>query len=431
MMMSQLKSLLDVVSPLTGIIKTLNLRVKSADQPTPPYIYETSLSHFNFRKAEASERAACGKGETEETAMLGAIGEALERYCAAHPPSENEARRAAFHALTEEAIPPGEFVLYSDRQYARKNMPVWVWKPEDELLWSSTVEMETGRQVLAPAGLVYMTQVSDHPQDALVALTSSGFAAGPDLNTAVRSAILELIERDAFVITWLGRLPAPEIDLERIGGIAGEIYGTYKRWGTEIRAFALQTDMPAMVVMAVAMDQTGEGPAVFIGLGCELRPKEALRKALFEICQMHETARRRYESGTANGLNSYTDVGNLEQHAAYFFRRDHLHEFDFLLARAGNGRQPIENFPEHSHETVEKDLRALSAGITAAGYRAFYRDMTTSDLEAYPVKVVRALVTQLQPIAFGHGYERLGGRRLYERGGITEDSINPCPHPLA
>jgi ribosomal protein S12 methylthiotransferase accessory factor len=80
---------------------------------------------------------------------------------------------------------------------------------------------------------------------------------------------------------------------------------------------------------------------------------------------------------------------------------------------------------------VEKDLRALSAGITAAGYRAFYRDMTTSDLEAYPVKVVRALVTQLQPIAFGHGYERLGGRRLYERGGITEDSINPCPHPLA
>jgi ribosomal protein S12 methylthiotransferase accessory factor len=57
----------------------------------------------------------------------------------------------------------------------------------------------------------------------------------------------------------------------------------------------------------------------------------------------------------------------------------------------------------------------------------------------YPIRVVRALITGIQPIHFGHGLERLGGRRLYElpwKAGFTErptseTSLNACPHPLA
>jgi ribosomal protein S12 methylthiotransferase accessory factor len=49
------------------------------------------------------------------------------------------------------------------------------------------------------------------------------------------------------------------------------------------------------------------------------------------------------------------------------------------------------------------------------------------------------LITGIQPIHFGHGLERLGGRRLYElpwKAGFTErptseTSLNACPHPLA
>jgi len=49
------------------------------------------------------------------------------------------------------------------------------------------------------------------------------------------------------------------------------------------------------------------------------------------------------------------------------------------------------------------------------------------------------LATELQPMHFGYGEERLGGRRLYEVAqtlGVsdhirTEDELNLCPHPLA
>ena len=133
-MTAQLESLRDLVSPRVGLLKSLSLRVKSGDEPDLPCIYDATMAHFDFRKAERSERGACGKGVSEEDAMLGAVGEAVERYCASHP-SRQGTRRAAISQLEGEAIPPRDFVLYSDAQYARSDFPFRPWNPADELLW--------------------------------------------------------------------------------------------------------------------------------------------------------------------------------------------------------------------------------------------------------------------------------------------------------
>lgn len=426
--MTQLESLLDVVSPRTGIMRSLTLRMKGADQPALPIIYEGWLSHFDFRKGEPVERGSCGKGLTEEAAMLGAIGEAVEHYCAGHP-AMSELRRAAIGSMGDDALAPPQFVLYSEKQYQRENLGYWRWKPEDEIQWARMNALGSDSQDWIPAAFVYLSNASDQYQDLLCTPTSSGFAAGPDLNRAIRAALLELIERDAFMIAWLARTRAPEIELEGVGGIIGEIRSTYERWGTAIRVYALPTDLPATVVLALALDQTGSGPAAIVGLGCEMSPREAVRKALFEICQMHEPLGRRHREGAAAKLNDYSDVKTLHEHAAYFFRRDHLHELDFLLESPPKVR--LGDLADHSSATVEEDLGTIEKGIAAAGYCGFYRDLTTTDLQPYPIRVVRTLITEMQPISFGHGLERLGGKRLYERGGVDEASLNPCPHPLA
>jgi hypothetical protein len=81
----------------------------------------------------------------------------------------------------------------------------------------------------------------------------------------------------------------------------------------------------------------------------------------------------------------------------------------------------------------------LYGGLSRAGCRIFFRDVTTPDVLPYPIRVVRALISGIQPIHFGHSLERLGGKRLYElpvKTGFrekptSEASLNPCPHPLA
>jgi ribosomal protein S12 methylthiotransferase accessory factor len=434
-MTKQLESLLELVSPRVGILKSLNLRVKSADEPELPHIYDALLSHFDFRQGDKTERGACGKGVTEEDAMLGAVGEAVEHYCASHPLMKGT-RRAAFAQLPG-AVPPTDFVLYSEAQYARRDFPYRPWQTTDEVLWAQVKELGTDELAWVHAPFLYLNPPSDQPQDFLFPANSSGFAAGPDLDWAIRRGILELLERDAFMVTWLNRLPVPEIDFAGVGGITGEIRSTYERWGAEVRAFRLATDLPVSAVMALVIDRTGEGPAAMIGLGCDMNVRQALQKSLFEVCQLHELLRRRHAEGAGSRLNAFADVHSMAEHAAYFLRPDHFHEFDFLLQhRRKVGIDDISSAPP---STGENDLKVLQSALASSGCRVFYHDVTTPDLTQYPIRVARALVTQLQPIHFGHGQERLGGTRLYEipkklgfrEAASSEATLNPCPHPLA
>jgi ribosomal protein S12 methylthiotransferase accessory factor len=432
----QLESLLELVSPRTGILKSLNFRVKSADQPTPPFIYDGDLAHFDFRKGEPMERGSCGKGVTDDQAKLGAIGEAIERYCASHP-ALKDTKRSTIGKLTEEGVPPPEFVLFSESQYKRKDFAFLRWRPEDDILWIRASVVGSADPVWVPASFAYLGQASDEPQDILCPRTSSGFAAGPDVDQALRAAILEWMERDAFMITWLNGLQVPEIEYASVGGVVGNIRSTYAGWGVEIKVYALATDMPVWPILAVALDRTGEGPAAVVGLGCDMDPLEALRKALFEICQLYELVRKRHQAGAATRLNSYSDVRTLDEHAGYFFRADHLHELDFLLSRGRTLR--LESLISHKTASVDGDIQVLQRSLSESGSRLFFRDLTTPDLVPYPIRVVRAMITQLQPIHFGHGLQRLGGTRLYRlpaalgyRDAPTvEASLNECPHPLA
>jgi len=384
-----------------------------------------------------AERGSCGKGLTEEDALLGAVGEAVERYCALHTPA-GKMHRAAMAGLPGSAVPPSEFALYSERQYARKNFPFLKWQPGNEILWVRMQEHRTGQPVWGPAGLIYLIATGDRPEDSLCTPTSSGLAAGPDLPRALRSAVLELLEREAFMVTWLNRLSVPEIDYDQEPGVVREIRRDYTRRGISLRAFLLATDMPVAAVMAIALDQTGMEPVALVGLGCDFSPHNALRKALFEVCQMHgPMIQKAAREKPADGLNSYSNVQTLEQHAAYFFRADHLHEMDFLLRHGRKIR--MEQIPCCETKSPEEDLLLLREAIHQSGNRFFYCDLTTPDLEQYPIRVVRALITQAQPIHFGHGLERLGGRRLYALpwklgytdAPTTESSLNECPHPLA
>jgi ribosomal protein S12 methylthiotransferase accessory factor len=387
------------------------------------------LAHYDFRKNSGSERGASGKGVTDEEAMLGAIGEAVEHYCASHPALKG-IRRAPASSLDGEWVDPREFVLFSDRQYESDSLPFSKWDSDHETPWIRAEEMPSGKLVWVPATLVYLNYRGDRVEDFICAPTSSGLAAGPTLESAFHKAVLELLERDAFLVTWLNRIPVAEIDFSVEQGPVAEIRSAFKASGTEIRMFLLATDLPVTAVMAVALDQTGTGPAAIVGLGCDVVPSDAVRKALFEVGQIYDLLRRRYVEGKADALNSYSDVQTLEEHAAWFLRRDHLHELGFLL---DHGRTvPLVDIKTH-------DASGLLDAIIQRGYRAFRLDLTTPDVKPYPIRVSRALVTQLQPIQFGFGRERLGGRRLYELprvlawsdGDATEDTLNPCPHPLA
>jgi ribosomal protein S12 methylthiotransferase accessory factor len=430
----QVENLLELVSPRCGLVRSLNRMARGIDEPTPPILYYAQLASYDFKSVKPVERAAAGKGLTDDEAIGAAIGEAVERYCAAHV-DESRLERMTIAAAGTDAVTPGECVLYSPTQYARHGFRYLPESPDFELEWVRGRELPQDREVLVPASLVYLYGAASG--SALAPSTSNGLAAGPTLDAAVRGGLLELIERDAFLVTWLNRLPAPEIDLAEVGGTAREIQRHHARFGFTTRVFDITLDVPIPVMLAVSCDPSRRGPAFTVGLGCHLEPATAVLRSLFELCQARLSEGHRFREARGAGPSSARDVRTLDDHSALFWSGERARELDFLLD--SGRRRSLADVRSLATGTVDGDREAVVAALRSVGCRVAYVDLTTPDVAQYDVKVVRAIATGLQPIHFGFGEERLGGSRPFElpaklgysAGVLTEADLNPCPHPLA
>jgi ribosomal protein S12 methylthiotransferase accessory factor len=423
----------ELVDPRVGLITSCTRFPKDRREPARPIVYQATVANFDYRKAPELERMATGKGRTSAAAARGAIVEALERYCASSR-RPDDLVHGRDDALDGPAIAPEELVLYSERQYGlpgfRHRRPV----AGEELTWVRGVRLRDGQAVYVPASFVYMNHPGPGGRELFATATSNGLAGGSSLPSAVLAGLYELVERDAFLIGWLARLPAPRIELSE-PSLAAEVRRHYCRFGVETIAFDITTDLEIPVVMAVAFDRTGAQPAASVGLGCNLDPLIALERAVMEVSQIRSGAVPWYRSDPAKS-RSYEQVHTLEDHAAFAAHPANLAEFEFLL----DG--PVVDAPGLANRaggSVEADLEYCRERLEAAGCTVGYVDLTLPDLEPYGIHIVRAIATGLQPMHFGYGEERLGGRRPFTvprvlghtRDDLTEDDLNRCPHPLA
>jgi ribosomal protein S12 methylthiotransferase accessory factor len=157
--------------------------------------YQAVLAHFDFRKARIEDRIGVGKGHTDADAKAGAIGEALERYCGAQP-DLRAIRRFAWNERPSDAIRAEACVLYSDRQYARRDFSYRPWRDDQVLPWLPAVDLNDGSPVWIPTSLVYLDYAGNDADTFFCPPTSNGLAAGENLEAAALSALYELIERD-------------------------------------------------------------------------------------------------------------------------------------------------------------------------------------------------------------------------------------------
>jgi ribosomal protein S12 methylthiotransferase accessory factor len=427
----------DLVSDRVGIIRSLTPINSGVTEPAPPVFYQAILAHFDFRTARIEDRVGVGKGHTEADAKAGAVGEALERYCGAQPDLA-ALRRFAWNDRPSDAIRAEACVLYSDRQYARANFPYRRWQDDLEVPWLPAIDLSDGAQVWVPASLVYLDYPGNDADIFFCPPTSNGLGAGPTLEAAALAGIFELIERDSFLITWMNRVPVPEVTAPAAAAIETAFIRHYARFGIETHVFRLATDLPVYVMMAVLLDRSGRGPAALVGLGCHPDPSLAFRKAIFEAAQTRPGYVHRFaDRATWQNLRDYRDVRTLDDHSAFFASTDRIAEFGFLFTRTDG--LDLAALPNLAAADAKTELGRMVEALRGVGCRALCADLTTQDLQGYPVRVVRVLAPGLQPIHFGHGEERLGGRRLFEipvqlghRKNVPgETEFNPCPHPLS
>ena len=160
----------------------------------------------------------------------------------------------------------------ADSQYADGRFGWPRWSADLELSWLPVHTLPGPGTALVPASFVYMTYAGERPEEFLCPSTSNGLAAGPDLSSAILHGLLELIERDAFLISWTNRLMPTHIDLSDDRGVCGRIVAHYAHFNVDVRVFDVSVGLPPYTMMAIAFDRKGPGPSAVVGLGCHLDP---------------------------------------------------------------------------------------------------------------------------------------------------------------
>jgi ribosomal protein S12 methylthiotransferase accessory factor len=360
--------------------------------------------------------------ETEDAEAV-AIIEALERYCGLSPAPS--AVVAPYECVADEAILPTELPLYSDAQYAIDGFPYRPFRRDESLRWTWGFSVLQKRSILVPSAAAYFGE-----DDTLLDETSSGIAAHTSRARALENAVLELIERDAFMVHWLHRISPPIVDIERSDDRLTAVLVSYVRdRGYDVRLADITTDLDIPAALALAIHDDKRRPALVVGGGASLDPVEAQRRALRELYAAVVAQPERWSPGSAMAAE---DVRRLDDHAAAYAHPSWLGHASFLWASGQRRAPPVRREP---HGEVD-GLSQMVAHLSARGFEIIGVDITARDIAPYGVRVMRAIVPGLQPLGFGPSGLRLGGRRLYEapvRMGAcssppAEQDLNRFPH---
>ncbi|KYF90535.1 hypothetical protein BE20_17365 [Sorangium cellulosum] len=419
------RMLAGVVDPRTGIVQRLALgAMHPALAPEAPIIASAVLSNSTDGAAHArccdEPEVGTGKGTTAVEALIRATGEAVERY-SARLFDEQGLLRAPVAEMQGDFVAPEQLCLYGEEQYARPGFPYARLDPTAPIEWVLGHWLDTRAPVHVPALPTYYGDCAG-PDAYFCQVTSNGLAAGPTLEAASMGAALELIERDAFMISWLARRPGRRIlPDDSIDPEVHEIARQLGERGARIELYLLDVGIAVPVVMCVGYGDGKRWPGATVSLGAHLSPLTAIRKAVLEQGQIVGYVFRLMAGEELAIPERPEDVRTLEDHAIYYVPPSRAAAFSFL-------RQGRTVTAAALEEPENVTLSELARRVQAAGLRIAIVDVTSPDLAATPFRVARALGPGFQQIHFGHELARLGNPRLRS---MAPHGINPDPHPMA
>lgn len=411
-----------LIDARTGIITHLTRVLPAPGAPELPIAFAASAaSYTDGRAAPAGGDEGFGRGVSAADAMLSAAGEAVERYSAARRPAAGLCY-AAFDDLAGDALDPRALCLYSARQYSRRGFPYAPFDPGRPIAWTRGWWADTRRPVWVPAQAVYWN-APEREDEGCCQVTTNGLAAGADVEDASMRAIMELVERDAFMLTWRARLPGRRLLLDdTVPRTTREVVRQVAERGVDVELFLLDGGLGLPVVACLGLGDGLRWPGVAVGLGAHWNARAAVRKAALEMAMIGPYISRLQADQPHRIPRTPAQVHTTTDHGLYYAPARRKRAVAFL-SKGRRRALPMAALPEPRRPS----LPAYARRLAAAGVRIALVDVTSSDLLDGPFRVVRAVGTNMQPLDFGFTCERTASPRLT---GLLRGRANAQPHPL-
>ncbi|EMA27326.1 YcaO-like family protein [Halobiforma nitratireducens] len=367
-----------------GIVETIG----EIESFPAPYYLATTADTTVYSDADAPSQAA-GVADDWNAALMKAVGEGLERYCAGVYRDEDFV--TASETDLENAVAPTALVRPADAPD---------YDSSEEYRWVPGENLDTGDTAHLPAAAVQFPQ----PGPRLVPAITTGLGLGSSTVDALLSGLTEVIERDATMLAWYSTFEPLElsVDDERFDALERRA----RSEGLSVTPLLVTQDIDVPVVAVAVHRDPGRDPGHEVGVepGGENWPA--------------------FAAGSAAGLDATAAAASaLEEALQNWMELRNLGPDDVGEASGAIGEYA--SFPERVREFVtvadERTVPAASVGpdsvpsgvdrldaivdrVTDAGLTPYATRLTTRDIESIGFEAVRVVVPGAQPLFTGEPY---------------------------
>jgi len=330
---------------------------------------EVALNADEQQAYAAPRLSLTGSGKTLGAALVSCLGEAADRLSDGARPGD-----------IRPAGPPTNAVRGG-----------WIAQatPQGDIDWIDARDITTGAAVALPADLCIRRPPERRAIEPVGAL-SAGVAAGPDFASAALRAGLELCERDAAALWWLGGKRPKAFPLEHPAAVAGVTLITALRQDRMERRTVLldiTTDLEIPAVAAVSLDRNGRGLAC--GLAARLDWADAARAAILEMCQMELAAPLAEAKRAERGDSALNDIDRRHLQRASFAASTCALIRSSDLSTLPPPRSPApDQLKDFAERLGRKDIRLFSVDLTRPDIGVAVARMVSPDLQPYTGDVV-------------------------------------------
>ncbi len=323
-------------------------------------------------------------GSTSSEALLKVLAEGFERYALEQNQSD---RIESANDLNEPFLDPRVVTPYSEAQL--KNLRgMTKFDPRRKIDWVIGTRRATGEHVWVPMELAYYaTEQMKRELKLCYMASSSGVAAHFDKEVAVDTALYELIERDAFSVTWYSKRRVNSISHACLPEDLRDRISEWKRLGYNVSILDLTLDGPPVALAFIWSRE--KRPAICSGAAC--RPSfvdaslKAFNEAEFMAMSWHRHRPRR--------IMKMSEIDSPEDHGVFYLDPKNLSYADWLLEAEES---------DVIREDFKGDLQYLDPVVV---------DITPKNHDC-GLSVMRVLSEKLMPINFGYGNEHRGHSRM-------------------
>lgn len=425
-------SLARVVSPHGGMVRGL---MSLPPDPGDPQLFlslavPSNPKMFGSKQHGLIDFFASGMGHTLQEANTAAVAEAVERYCAAYVIPERTLL-SSWEQLGEDALHPQELPLFTKEQYGQWQFPYKPFNEKSNIRWVEADSVTTGRKKWVPAAVAWDSyQPQSDDEESICFGLMTGSAAGVTKEQAMIGGLLEIIERDAFMIMWYNSLSLPRLDI-RNHPISEPFRALFDESRFELTIVDTTSDIG--IPSSFGLLKTKDGK-VSIGGSARMNMEDSVRKTLMEISQLFIGNKTQIYSKSLPSLlpHQIVDYG---LRLPYYEQPFAYEELAFTTA---SPEVKLMDGLQATQETEAQRLDFLIKQLAAQGLEALCVDITTEDARELGLHVVKMIVPGTVQLPRSENERLTTSKRIYEtpvRLGLREEAISPqdmnrSPHPF-